>query len=85
MSHEFRELFINELYKSFSEIEISKTDYSELDTEEKQINKLLELLEEIKTLLEESKSKRDIINDECINPYFARLDTLAEIIKLITK
>ena len=45
----------------------------------------LELLEEIKTLLEESKSKRDIINDECINPYFARLDTLAEIIKLITK
>ena len=45
----------------------------------------LELLKEIKTLLEESKSKRDIINDECINPYFARLDTLAEIIKLITK
>ena len=45
----------------------------------------LELLKEIKTLLEESKSKRDIINDECINPYFARLDTLEEIIKLITK
>lgn len=45
----------------------------------------LELLKEIKTLLEESKSKRDIINDECINPYFARLDTLAEIIKLIIK
>lgn len=53
MSHEFRELFINELYKSFSEIEISKTDYSELDTEEKQINKLLELLEEIKEMIDE--------------------------------
>ena len=34
---------------------------------------------------EESKSKRDTINDECINPYYARLDTLEEIIKLITK
>ena len=45
----------------------------------------LELLEEIKTLIEESKSKRDTINDECINPYFARLDTLEEIIKIITK
>lgn len=45
----------------------------------------IELLEEIKTLMEESKSKRDTINDECINPYFARLDTLEEIIKLITK
>ena len=45
----------------------------------------IELLEKIKTLLEESKLKRDTINDECINPYFARLDTLAEIIKLITK
>jgi len=45
----------------------------------------LELLEEIKTLMEESKSKRDTINDECINPYYARLDTLEEIIKLITK
>ena len=44
-----------------------------------------ELLEKIKTLLEESKLKRDTINDECINPYFARLDTLEEIIKLITK
>ena len=45
----------------------------------------IELLEKIKTLLEESKLKRDTINDECINPYFARLDTLEEIIKLITK
>jgi hypothetical protein len=45
----------------------------------------IELLKEIKTLMEESKSKRDTINDECINPYFARLDTLEEIIKLITK
>lgn len=45
----------------------------------------IELLKEIKTLLEESKLKRDTINDECINPYFARLDTLEEIIKLITK
>lgn len=43
----------------------------------------IELLKEIKTLMEESKSKRDTINDECINPYFARLDTLEEIIKLI--
>ena len=46
---------------------------------------LNELLKEIKTLMEESKSKRDTINDECINPYFARLDTLEEIIKLIAK
>lgn len=45
----------------------------------------IELLEKIKTLIEESKSKRDTINDECINPYYARLDTLEEIIKLITK
>ena len=45
----------------------------------------IELLKEIKTLMEESKSKRDTINDECINPYFARLDTLEEIIKLIAK
>lgn len=45
----------------------------------------IELLEKIKTLIEESKSKRDTINDECINPYFARLDTLEEIIKLIAK
>ena len=45
----------------------------------------IELLEKIKTLLEESKLKRDTINDECINPYFARLDTLEEIIKLIAK
>ena len=45
----------------------------------------IELLKEIKTLMEMSKSKRDTINDECINPYFARLDTLEEIIKLITK
>ena len=45
----------------------------------------IELLKEIKTLLEESKLKRDTINDECINPYFARLDTLEEIIKLIAK
>jgi len=45
----------------------------------------IELLEKIKTLLEESKLKRDTINDECINPYYARLDTLEEIIKLITK
>jgi hypothetical protein len=44
-----------------------------------------EMIEEIKTLMEESKSKRDTINDECINPYFARLDTLEEIIKLIAK
>ena len=45
----------------------------------------IELLKEIKTLLEESKLKRDTINDKCINPYFARLDTLEEIIKLIAK
>ena len=45
----------------------------------------IELLKEIKTLMEESKSKRDTINDECINPYFARLDKLEEIIKLIAK
>ena len=45
----------------------------------------IELMKEIKTLLEESKSKRDFINEECINPYFTRLDTLEEIIKLITK
>ena len=45
----------------------------------------IELLKEIKTLMEMSKSKRDTINDECINPYFARLDTLEEIIKLIAK
>lgn len=44
-----------------------------------------EMIKEIKTLMEESKSKRDTINDECINPYFARLDTLEEIIKLIAK
>ena len=45
----------------------------------------IELLKEIKTLMQMSKSKRDTINDECINPYFARLDTLEEIIKLIAK
>jgi hypothetical protein len=43
----------------------------------------IELMKKIKTLIEESKSKRDTINDECINPYFARLETLEEIIKLI--
>jgi ribosomal protein L18E len=45
----------------------------------------VELMKEINTLLEKSKSKRDTINDECINPYFARLDTFEEIIKLINK
>lgn len=44
-----------------------------------------EMIKEIKTLMEESKSKRDTINDECINPYYARLDTLEEIIKLVNK
>ena len=45
----------------------------------------VDLLEKIKILLEESKSKRDLISEEYINPYFARLDTLEEIIKLIAK
>ncbi len=45
----------------------------------------IKLMKEIKTLLEESKSKRNPINEECINPYHARLVTLEEIIKLIVK
>jgi len=45
----------------------------------------IELMKEINALLDASKAKRDTINDECINPYFARLETLEEIIKLINK
>ena len=43
------------------------------------------LLKKINNILEESKSKRDTINTECINSYFTRLSTLEEIIKLIIK
>lgn len=45
----------------------------------------IELLDALGIILKESKAKRDTINDECINPYFARLETIEEIIKLITK
>ena len=45
----------------------------------------VDLLNQIKTLLQESKSKRDSINNEFINPYHARLDTLEKIIKIIIK
>lgn len=43
------------------------------------------LLKQIKVLMEEFKSKRDTINDEFINPYHAKLVTLEEITKIITK
>jgi len=49
------------------------------------IEQKIELIDGLNNLYEEGRTKRDSISSQNITSYFARLETIQEILKLITK